>query len=167
MKNRAAQGGFGELREKWLEVRGNYQDTLGLQGAADSGQGLGEMTVHHIDGFGGLGARFDRAFEEVGQEEATLLEVGKHFFRRFPCRGDAKSGEKNARGAGKVRVRGIQKVGVSFGSGRGEQKGLDVNGAETRGPFEALQAARDVLDRGKLSAAIARQKCGTGHIQKW
>jgi hypothetical protein len=67
------------------------------------------MAVYHIDGFGGLGARFDRAFEEVSENETALLEVGKHLFGGLPCRGDAKSGEENARGTSKARVRGIEK----------------------------------------------------------
>jgi hypothetical protein len=166
VKNRAAQSGFGELREQWLKVRRDHQDTLGLQGAADSGEGYGEIALKEGLGFVGVSARFGRAFEEVGEDEAALLEFGKDFFGGSPCRGDAKSAEENAGWASKARVGGIQKVCVSFGSGSGEQEGLDVDGAETRGPFEALQAASDMLGGSELSAAIARQKCGNAHIQK-
>jgi len=165
VKNRAAQGGFREFRKKWFEVRGDYQDTLGLQGAADSGEGSGEMVLKKYVGFVGPGARLDRAFEEVGENETPLLEVGKHFSGGLPCRGDAKRGEEKLGLTGKPRVGGIQKVWVCFWSGSVEKQGLDVNGAETRGPLQALKAAGDVLGGGELATAVARQKCGDSHIQ--
>jgi len=110
VKNRAAQGGFGELRDKRPEFRGEHEDALGLQGATDSSEGLGEMTVNHIDGFGRLGARCDRAFEEMGENETTFLEVAKHFFGGLPCRGNAKCSEKIAGLASKRGIGRIEKV---------------------------------------------------------
>jgi len=104
-------------------------------------------------------------FEEGRQNQASFLEIGEDFFGGLPCRGDAESREEIS-GLSREGFGGIEKVGVSFGSGSGKQEGLDMDGAETRGPFEALQAARDVFGGGKLSATVARQKCRNGHIQK-
>jgi hypothetical protein len=125
------------------------------------------MAVQQIDGFCGLGARGYGALEKIGEEETTFLEVGKDFFVGLPCRGDAKSGEEIAGEAGEWRLGRVKKIGVNIGSGSGEQKGLDVDGSEARGPFEALEAAGDVLGGSKLATAVARQKCGKGHTQKW
>jgi hypothetical protein len=77
------------------------------------------MAVYHIDGFGGLGARFDRAFEEVSENETALLEVGKHLFGGLPYRGDAESAKEHAGLACERGIGGIQKVRGSFGSGSG------------------------------------------------
>jgi len=155
------------LRDKRLELRGDHQNSLGLEGTANSSEGLGKMAVYDIDGFGRFGARFDRAFEEVGENETSLLEVGEHFFGGLPRRGDAECSEKIGGLASECGVEGVQKVGVSIGSGSGKQQGLDVDRAETRGPFEPLQPAREVLGGGELAAAIARQECGDSHRQKW
>jgi len=138
-----------------LEFWGDHQDTLGLQGPANSGQGLGEVVFSKGPGFVCIGARFDGAFEEGRQNQASFLEIGEDFFGGLPCRGDAESREEIS-GLSREGFGGIEKVGVSFGSGSGKQEGLDVDGAETRGPFEALQAARDVFGGGKLATAIAR-----------
>jgi hypothetical protein len=117
---------------------------------------LRKVTVQQIDGFGGPGARRYGTLKKIGEEDATLLEVGQDFFVGLPSRGDRQSGEEIA-GEACERILGrVEKLGVSIRGRRGEQKRLDVNGAETGGPFEALQAARDVLGRGKLAAAIAR-----------
>jgi hypothetical protein len=150
-----------------LKFWGDHQDTLGLQGSADSGQGLGEVVFSKGPGFVCIGVRFDGAFEEGRQNQASFLEIGEDFFGGLPCRGDAESREENSGLSREAGFGGIEKVGVSFGSGSGKQEGLDVDGAETRGPFEALQAASYVFGGGKLSATVARQKCGNGHIQKW
>jgi len=123
--------------------------------------------IQQIDGFGGLGARCYGTLEKIGEEQAAFLEVGKGFFVGLPCRGDGESGEEIAGEAGEWRLGRVEKFGISIRGRSGEQEGLDVNGAETRGPFEALEAAGDVVGRGKLAAAIARQKCGNGHRQKW
>jgi len=167
IKNGAAQSGFGKLRGQRLEFWGDHQDTLGLQGPANSGQGLGEVVFSKGPGFVCIGARFDGAFEEGRQNQASFLEIGEDFFGGLPCRGDAESREESSGLSREAGFGGIEKVGVSFGSGSGKQEGLDVDGAETRGPLEALQAASYVFGGGKLSATIARQKCGNGHIQKW
>ena len=107
VKNRAVKSGFGELRDKRLEFRGEHQDALGLQGAADSREGLGEMMLQEGVSFAGVGARFDGAFEERGEDEATLLKVGEDFFRGLPCRVDAESRENHA---GRARERGIGRI---------------------------------------------------------
>ena len=167
VKNRAAQRGFGELREKGLEFWGDHQNPLGLQGTPDPGDGLREMAVQQIDGFGGFGAWCHGTLEKISEKEPTFLEVGKDFFGGLRCRGDAKSREETPREAGERSLGCVKKVGVRIGSGSREQKGLDVDGAETRGPFEALQSAGDVLGGGELAAAIARQMCGYTHRQKW
>ena len=114
------------------------------------------MAVQQIYGFGGPGAPWYGTLQEIGEEQATFLEIGKDFFGGLPFRGDGESGEEIAGEAG-VRSRGrVEKLGVGIGNGSGEQQGLDVDGAEARGRFEALQAARNVFGGGKLAAAIAR-----------
>jgi hypothetical protein len=94
MENGAAQGRLGELGDKRLEFRGDHQDALGLQRAADAGQGLREMVLKERLSFSGVGARFDGAFKEVGEDEAASLELSKHFVGGLPSRGDAKGGEE-------------------------------------------------------------------------
>jgi len=125
------------------------------------------MSVQQIHGFGRSDTPRDRALEKIDEEEATLLEVGKDFFAGLPCRGDEESREKITGKAGEQSLGRVEKLGISLGGRSGEQQSLDMNGAKTRGPFEALQAACNVLGRDELAAAIARQKCGNGHIQKW
>jgi len=119
--------------------------------------------------------RITHITEVVGMEGDVVITqdlfvydfIGEDFFGGLPCRGDAESREESSGLSREAGFGGIEKVGVSFGSGSGKQEGLDMDGAETRGPFEALQAARDVFGGGKLSATVARQECGNGHIQKW
>ena len=52
----------------------------------------------------------DRAFEEMGENETTFLEVAKHFFGGLPCRGNAKCSEKIAGLASKRGIGRIEKV---------------------------------------------------------
>ena len=114
------------------------------------------MAVQQINSFGGRDARQDGTLEKIGEEEAAFLEVGEDFFGRLPCRGDGEGGEEIACEAGARGPVLVEKLGVTMGGGSGEQQGLDVDGAEARGRFEALQAARNVFGGGKLAAAIAR-----------
>ena len=125
------------------------------------------MPVQKIDGFGGLRARRYGTLEKIGEEEAAFLEVGKDFVFGLRSGGDGESGEEIASEAAERSTWGIEKLGVGIGGRSRQQEGLDMDGAETRGPFETLKASSDVLSRGKLAAAIARQKCGNSHIQKW
>jgi len=150
-----------------LEVLRENQGAFRLQRAPDPGNGLREMPVQEIDSLGGLGSRGDRTLEKVCQKKATFLEVGKDFLVGLPRRGNGQSGEKIAGKAGKRSLRRIEKLGIRLRGRSGEEKGLDVYGTEPRGPFQALQAARDMLGRGELAAAVARQKCGDNHTQKW
>jgi hypothetical protein len=155
------------LGEKSFEVLRENQCALRLQRAADPGNRLREMPVYEIDDFWGFGTWRYRTLEKIREEEAAFLEVGQDFLVGLPCRGDAKSGEEIAGEAGERSLRGVEKLGISIRSGCGEQQSLNVDGTETRGPFQALQAAGDVLGRGELAAAVARQKCGDSHMQKW
>ena len=125
------------------------------------------MPVQKINGFGGPGARSDGALKKIDEEEATFLEVSQDFFVGLPCRGNGESGEEIAGEAGERSLGRVEKFGISLGGRSGEQQSLDMDGAKTRGPFKALQAAGDVLGRGELPATIARQKCGNSHTQKW
>jgi hypothetical protein len=93
------------------------------------------MPVYEIDDFWGLGAWRYRTLEKIGQEEATFLKVSKNFFVGLPCRGDGESGEEIAGEAGEWNCRRVEKLRVGIGNGSGEQQSLDVDGAETRGPF--------------------------------
>jgi hypothetical protein len=103
-----------------LEFLGDHQDTLGLQGAADSGQGSGEVVLQEGLSFVGVGARLKGAFEERGENETTLLETGEDFFGGLPCRGDTESREERSGLSPEGGFGRIQKVGVSFGSGSGK-----------------------------------------------
>jgi hypothetical protein len=125
------------------------------------------MLIQEIDGFSRLGVRFYGTLEKIGEKEAPFLEVGEDFFIALPCRGDGESGEKIAGEAGERSFGRVEKLGVGVWGGSRDEKSLDVDGAEARGPFEALQAAIYVLGRGQLAAAVARQKRWNGHIQKW
>src|SRR5260221_8755587 len=165
--NGAAKVGFGELGEKSLQVLRENQHAFRLQRATDPGNGLREVAVQHIDGFGGLHAGCKGALENIDQEQAALLEVGQNFIVGLPCRGDGERGEKISGEAGERCLRRIEKLGISVRGGSGEQQSLDMDRAETSGPFEPLQAAGDVLRRSKVAAAVARQKCGDSHTQKW
>jgi hypothetical protein len=115
------------------------------------------VPVKDIDGFGGFGVRCDGTFKQISEEEATLLDLSQDFLVGLSCRGNGQSGEKIAGETGEWSIGGIEKFGVCLWGGSREQQGLNVNGAETRGPFETLQAASDVLGRSELAAAIARQ----------
>jgi len=148
VEDRAAQGGFRELREERLEFQGENKDSFGFQGAPDAGQGLGEMAFEDFAKFGGVGAGFDGTFEERGEQQAALLELGENFYGGLSCCGDGESGEDNAGLASEVAFGRVEKIGVGFRCSGYEQQGLDVDGAETGGPFEALEAARDVLGGG-------------------
>src|SRR5882724_4357471 len=167
VNNGAAKVGFGELGEKSLQVLRENQHAFRLQRAADPGNGLRQVAVQHIDGFGGLNAGCEGALENMDQEQAALLEVGQNFIVGLPCRGDGERGEKISSEAGERRLGRIEKLGISLRSRSGEQQSLDMDRAETRGPFQPLQAAGDVLRRSELAAAIARQKSGDSHTQKW
>ena len=158
--------GFGELREKSLEVFRENQSTFRLQRAPDPGNGLREMPVQEIDAFWGLGVWRYRTFEKIGEEKATFLEVGEDFLVGLPCGGDGQSGEKIASKAGERNLGRVEKVGISIRGRSGEEKCLDVYGTEAGGPFEALQAAGDMPSGGELAAAVARQKCGDSHSRK-
>jgi hypothetical protein len=155
------------LREKWLQILRKNEDAFGLQRAANPGDGLREVMIEQIDSFSGPGARRYGTLEKIGEQDATFLEVGKDFSAGLPCRGDGESGEEIAGEAGERSCGRVEKLGVGIGNGGGEQQSLDVDGAETRGPFEALQAASNVLGGSELAAAIARQKCRSTHIEKW
>ena len=163
----AAEGGFGELGEKRLEFRGNHQDTLGLQRTADSRDRCLEVVFQKSVRFVVIRSRFDRTFKERGEDEAALLEVAKDFLGRLPFRRDAESRKENIGLTGEAGIGSVEKLGISFRGRGSEEKCLDVDWAETGGPFKALQAASDVLGRSELAAAIAGQKCGDSHIQKW
>src|SRR6266702_3983271 len=63
-KNWAAEGRFGELREKPLEFGRDHQDSFGLKGAADSGDGLRQMMLQKGAAIAGPGTGFDRAFQQ-------------------------------------------------------------------------------------------------------
>jgi hypothetical protein len=117
---------------------------------------LREVPVQQIDSLGGLGSRCHGALEKIGQKKAALLEVGKDFFLGLRYRGDRESGEKIAGEAGERNFGGIEKFGIRLRCRSGEHQGLDMDGTAARGPFEALEAASDVLARGQLAAAIAR-----------
>jgi hypothetical protein len=118
---------------------------------------LWEVPVEQIDGLGGLRTRRYGALEKVGEDEAAFLEVDKDFFLRLCCHGDAKSGQKISGESGERSLWGVEKLGVGFGGGSREQESLNVDGAEARGPFEALKASSDVFGGSELAAAIARQ----------
>jgi hypothetical protein len=90
-----------------LKFWGDYQDTFGLQGPTDSGQGLGEVVFSKGPGFVCIGVRFNGAFEEGRQNQASFLEIGEDLFRGLPCRIDTKSREKHA---GRARERVIGRV---------------------------------------------------------
>jgi hypothetical protein len=128
---------------------------------------LRKVTVQQIDGFGGPGARRYGTLKKIGEEDATLLEVGQDFFVGLPSRGDRQSGQEIT-GEACERILGrVEKLGVSIRGRSSDQQGLDVDRAETGGPFEALQTASDMVSGGELAAAVARQECGDSHIQKW
>src|SRR5260221_5115213 len=65
--NGAAKVGFGELGEKSLQVLREKQHAFRLQRAADPGDGLREVAVQHIDGFGGLSSVCEVALEKIEQ----------------------------------------------------------------------------------------------------
>ena len=150
-----------------MEVFRENQGAFRLQRASDPGNRLREMPVQEIDGFCGPGARCYGTLQKIGEEQATFLEVGKDFLVGLPCRGDGEGREKIAGKAGERSLGRVEKLGVSVRGRIHEEKSMDVDRAETSGPFEALESAGDVLGRGELAAAIARQKCGDSHIQKW
>jgi hypothetical protein len=115
------------------------------------------MPVQQIDGFSGPGARCYGALKKISEEEAAFLEVGEDFFVGLPCRGDGESGEEIAGKTREPSLGRVEKFGIRLGGGSCEQQSLDMNGAETRGPFKALQAASDVLGGGELAATVAGQ----------
>jgi len=59
------------------------------------------MALKECAGFGGVSAGSIGHSRRWASTRPALLKVGKDFFRRLPCRGDAKGGEENARRAGK------------------------------------------------------------------
>ena len=115
------------------------------------------MPVQQIDCLGGLRVRCYGTLQKVGEEKTALLEVSEDLFLGLCGRGDGKSGEKIAGEAAERALRSIEEFGVSIWSRSSEQEGLNMDGTKTRGPFEAQQAASNVLGRGELAAAIARQ----------
>ena len=110
--------------------------------------------------FGGREPAFQRAIENVDQQEAPFLEFGEDFVARLPFRGDLEGLEELAGFAGKWSAFCI-KIGALLGGHDGaEEDSLDVDGSIPGGPFEALQAASDMCGRGELPAAVTGEHVG-------
>jgi hypothetical protein len=54
--------------------------------------------------------------------------------------------------------RRIKKGSVGLWRNAAEEEGLDVDGAVSGGPFEALETAREMIGRGGLAAAVAGER---------
>jgi len=64
-----------------LEVGREKEDALGLKGAANAGEGGGELILQESESLRGGGAVPQGAFENVDEHEASFLEFGEDFLR--------------------------------------------------------------------------------------
>jgi hypothetical protein len=150
---------------EWLKAGGKQEDTLGLEGAANTGECGWELFFEESESLRGGGAVLQGAFENVDEHETEFLEFDEDGFRGVPFRSDL-HGAKNPGGlALEEGVGGIEKIGVEGRGDSGEEERVDVERAKAGGPGKALEAAGDVGGVGELAAAVTGEESGIRHDQ--
>jgi len=154
----SSQDCFRELPCQRGQFAGEEYDALGPERAADPCESDGKLFFEELLRGGRRGVGFQGAFQNMSEEQATLLELCENGVRGLPCPGDLQGVQEVGGFAFVIIVRRIKKGGISGGRNAAEEEGLDVDGAVAGGPFEALEATREVIGRGGLAAAVAGER---------
>lgn len=149
---------FGE----WLECGRQQKDTLGLERAANAKDGSRELFFQKRARFLFGEVWVERTFEDVREHQAQFLEFGKDGFAGLPFCGEWDGLEDCGGFTFEGRVWRVEKVVALGGSDAGEEKGLDVDGAEAGGPGESFEAARHVGGVDELATTVAGEE-RSGH----
>ena len=146
------------------KIRGKQENPLGTEGPADPHNRGSELLFEKSLGIGRRDGGLERTFEDVGQGQSHLLELGEGGFPWLPFRADLRGVENGTRFAAKLRLRRVQKILVRLRGNATEKERLDVYGTKAGGPFETLKTARDVRKADKLAAAVAGEQDRIAHV---